>query len=343
VLALFIALSGGAYAAATLPRNSVGGPQLKRDAVTTAKVKDGTLKRADFAAGELPTVQGSVRGETGPAGPAGPQGAAGAPGGEGAKGDPGAPGAPGAPGTNGTNGIGLTGLFGSGTEADATFTANQTFAIDRYYHDLTINPGVQINTGGFRLFVSGTLTLGNGARIHRNGNASTAVSAGAALPAGTLGGSAAGGADGGSCAAGTLANALGGAGGASTCAAGGQTTPPSATEGGADVFASATQALTGRTLDGTRVNGGAGGTGSPNAGGGGGGGGGGVVVVAARSIVTPGTATISADGGQRGTTGAGSGGGGVVVVVTTSPKPAGLTVSANGVNGSQAGRVYYFN
>jgi hypothetical protein len=37
-LALFVALGGGAYAAATLPRNSVGTRQLKRGAVTTAKL-----------------------------------------------------------------------------------------------------------------------------------------------------------------------------------------------------------------------------------------------------------------------------------------------------------------
>ena len=38
VLALFIALSGTAYAA-TLPRNSVGTPQLKKNAVTAKKIK----------------------------------------------------------------------------------------------------------------------------------------------------------------------------------------------------------------------------------------------------------------------------------------------------------------
>jgi hypothetical protein len=38
MLALFVALSGTAYAA-TLPRNSVGTPQLKRNAVTTPKIK----------------------------------------------------------------------------------------------------------------------------------------------------------------------------------------------------------------------------------------------------------------------------------------------------------------
>src|SRR3954447_18193893 len=260
-LALFIALSGGAYAAATLPRNSVGSTQLKNNAVTTAKVKDGTLKRGDFAAGELPTLQPSVRGEAGPAGPAGPQGAAGAQGDPGvagttgAKGDSGTPGASGAPGTNGSNGIGITGLFGTGGEGDVTFTTDQFFAGDHYYDDLTLNPGVRVNTGGFRLFVAGTLTLGNGALINRNGNTNNPVLPGGALAPGTLGGSGAGGADGGSCAAAAVTHAPGGAGGACHSAAGGRTPPPSLSAGGSDVFASATQALTGRTLDGTRVNG----------------------------------------------------------------------------------------
>src|SRR6266511_4295158 len=37
-----------------LPRNSVGAAQLKKAAVTGAKVKDGSLAAADFAAGQLP-------------------------------------------------------------------------------------------------------------------------------------------------------------------------------------------------------------------------------------------------------------------------------------------------
>jgi len=77
VLALFIALSGTAYAA-TLPKNSVGTAQLKKNAVTSPKVKNRSLLAADFKSGQLP------------AGPRGPQGA------QGAQGAPGAPGAAGA-------------------------------------------------------------------------------------------------------------------------------------------------------------------------------------------------------------------------------------------------------
>lgn len=71
-LALFLALGGGAaYAADQLAKGSVGSKQLKRNAVTGAKVKDGSLSAGDFKPGQLPV------GETGPRGA---QGAPGAPG-----------------------------------------------------------------------------------------------------------------------------------------------------------------------------------------------------------------------------------------------------------------------
>lgn len=72
-LALFLALGGGAaYAASHLGKGTVGARQLKRNAVSAAKVRDGSLLARDFKAGELPT------GERGPAGGRGPQGAPGA-------------------------------------------------------------------------------------------------------------------------------------------------------------------------------------------------------------------------------------------------------------------------
>jgi hypothetical protein len=87
VLALVVALGGTGYAAVVLPANSVGAKQLKkkavtgakiaRNAVTSGKVKNGSLRKTDFAKGQLPA------GPTGPAGPAGrtgntgPQGPAG--------------------------------------------------------------------------------------------------------------------------------------------------------------------------------------------------------------------------------------------------------------------------
>ena len=70
-IALLVALSGTGWAVTQLPRNSVGTPQLKRNAVTSAKVRNGSLLAEDFKSGQLP------QGAKGDPGPAGPQGAAG--------------------------------------------------------------------------------------------------------------------------------------------------------------------------------------------------------------------------------------------------------------------------
>jgi hypothetical protein len=52
LLALFVALAGSSYAAFSLPRNSVGTRQLMNNAVTTQKVKNGTLRLQDFNASQ---------------------------------------------------------------------------------------------------------------------------------------------------------------------------------------------------------------------------------------------------------------------------------------------------
>ena len=82
-LALLVALGGTSVAAVSqlVPRNSVGpaqlqfsavtGPKIRSNAVTSVKVRNRSLLRADFAPGQLPA------GPTGPQGPAGPAGAAG--------------------------------------------------------------------------------------------------------------------------------------------------------------------------------------------------------------------------------------------------------------------------
>jgi hypothetical protein len=76
-VAVFLALGGGAWAAATLPKDSVGAKQLQADAVRSGKVKDGSLKAKDFKSGQLPRGQ---RGRTGPTGLTGAKGDSGVPG-----------------------------------------------------------------------------------------------------------------------------------------------------------------------------------------------------------------------------------------------------------------------
>ena len=90
--AVMIALGGTSYAAA-VARNSVGSPQIRPkavknsdlgdSAVTSGKVKNGSLLAQDFALGQIPAgPAGAVgprglTGQTGPAGPTGPAGATG--------------------------------------------------------------------------------------------------------------------------------------------------------------------------------------------------------------------------------------------------------------------------
>jgi hypothetical protein len=94
--------------------------------------------------------------------------------------------------------IGGLAIFGDGSDGDVTIAANTTLTRDMFYNNLTINAGIVLNTGGYRIFVKGTLT--NNGTIERNGNDATdsaadAVGAvGAALPTNSLGGSGAGGA-----------------------------------------------------------------------------------------------------------------------------------------------------
>jgi len=78
--AVFLALTGSALAGAQLGKNSVKQRHLAPNAVTSAKVKDRTLRKRDFAATALPRpVSGATgeRGATGPQGARGPSGPAG--------------------------------------------------------------------------------------------------------------------------------------------------------------------------------------------------------------------------------------------------------------------------
>jgi len=106
-LALFVALGGVGYAAATLPRNSVGNAQLKRDAVTGGKVRGGAIGPSDLSK----SVRAQLK-RPGTPGPQGPQGAAGA------KGDPGATGP-------------TEGAIGGGTGSGFTPVANPDVLVSK--------------------------------------------------------------------------------------------------------------------------------------------------------------------------------------------------------------------
>jgi Collagen triple helix repeat (20 copies) len=124
-LALFVALGGTSYAAVALPTNSVGTKQIRKNAVDSTKVKDGSLKAVDFAAGQLPAGAQGPKGEPGAKGDAGAAGLKGDTGATGAKGDAGNTGNTGNTGATGPVGptYGAEGSSDSGTTPSAFLSA----------------------------------------------------------------------------------------------------------------------------------------------------------------------------------------------------------------------------
>jgi len=114
-LALFVALGGASIAAVELlPKRSVGTKQLKKNAVTTKKVKNGTLLALDFRDNQLPAGEQGPPGQKGTAGANGANGATGATGPNGATGATGVSGATGLSGATGSTGpTGPTGATGA--------------------------------------------------------------------------------------------------------------------------------------------------------------------------------------------------------------------------------------
>lgn len=112
-IALAFALSGSSFAtvAQLLPRNSVGTAQLKNNAVTAAKIKNGTVGLADL------TRSARRPGPPGPAGPAGPAGP------RGDTGQQGPAGPAGPPGVSGHEVVVLGGLL-TASQISASFTAS---------------------------------------------------------------------------------------------------------------------------------------------------------------------------------------------------------------------------
>jgi hypothetical protein len=124
--AVFVALSGTAWAAATITGRdvkdgSLSGRDVKQGTIQSGDIKDGTLRRQDFLPGVLSSglttplspAEGPA-GERGAAGPTGPPGADGAPGKNGVAGKDGIDGKDGINGSDGANGApGLAGKDGT--------------------------------------------------------------------------------------------------------------------------------------------------------------------------------------------------------------------------------------
>src|SRR4051794_38115378 len=119
-IAVFLALGGVGYAAITIPSNSVGPRQLKKNAVSSSKVKNKSLTIADFAKSTRSKL-------TGKRGPQGTPGAAGTPGTTGATGPTGPAGATliGSPVPSGTT---IEGVWG-GQYTPAADTDNDSFVL----------------------------------------------------------------------------------------------------------------------------------------------------------------------------------------------------------------------
>jgi len=99
-------------------------------------------------------------------------------------------------------------LFGDGSDGDVVISGNTTLTSDMYYDDLTVNNGVTLNSGGYRIFVKGNLInngtiqrtpgSGSGGGNGTTGGACNPVSGGAGGSLGdtSMGGGATGGAGG---------------------------------------------------------------------------------------------------------------------------------------------------
>src|SRR3954452_8791985 len=74
LVALFVAMGSAGYAAFKLPKNSVGSKQIKKNAVNSSKVANGSLIAGDFKAGQLPAGPQGLKGGTGAKGDKGDQG-----------------------------------------------------------------------------------------------------------------------------------------------------------------------------------------------------------------------------------------------------------------------------
>lgn len=272
-------------------------------------------------------------------------------------------------GTPGSNGTGLLAFFGDGSDGPQTFDGTTTIlglvpsssvytlTRDIYLSGTSAMTGsAVIITAGFRIYCTGSFTIGASAIIRNNGAAASVGTGGAGGAANALGGGSAGGAGGGFGATGTKgtaqSNSLGGTGGVGGLNTGGGTgggtvggvaSAPVAAAGGFPRNAWQGFGMQTNAAGNAVYNGGVGGTsgssgGSPAATGAGGGGGG-LVFIASVTFVNNGAVQAtggvgSAASGASGNAGGGGGGGGGGVVIIAST---GATIGTVTVTGGTGG------
>lgn len=81
--------------------------------------------------------------------------------------------------------VSINSLAGDGSDGNVTIAAPTTLTRDMFYNNLTINVGQTLSTGGYRIFVKGTLT--NNGTISNNGGNGAAGTAGSGAGGGAGG------------------------------------------------------------------------------------------------------------------------------------------------------------
>jgi hypothetical protein len=76
-------------------------------------------------------------------------------------------------------------LFGDGFDGDATISTTTTLTQDKFYDDLTVTSAGTLNSGGYRIYVKGTLTIDSGGVIANDGSSATSRTGASGAPAGT--------------------------------------------------------------------------------------------------------------------------------------------------------------
>lgn len=239
-------------------------------------------------------------------------------------------------------------FFGDGSDGNVTISVNTTLTRDMYYDNLTVDVGVILTTGFFRIFVKGTLAL-NG-EISVIGVNATSSTGAVVLTAQTLSSGSGGGSStiAGSGNGVTQSDTLGGTGGT-----GGSSNAAGGLGGVAGTGANTTGNRTAYTLlphssmlrlstistQGGGGTGGGSGSGDGAVVGGGGGSGAGVILICARTITGSGTLKSKGGNGFSPPNGGGGGGGagGYIFILTEDTVPNTVVFDVSGGAAGAAG------